>query len=205
MRKHRAKMGERPTPARDRIINAARQIIATKPPASITMRGLASVAGVSPVSAYRHFGGVADVLDAVRAELADELAETRTIQNHSSSDDVIQRTRQLLHERIRQLHDQPSVARTLARLPHASSHARSAGNSLDVVPLEGCSDELIVLWDAVTAGSVRLAAAAEDVDSDSDVLRWPEVLCELVNHYVDALDTLPGHDRPRQRLTAPRR
>ena len=65
-------------PLRTKLVEAAARIIATEGQGALTLRRVASDAGTSTMAIYTHFGGMAELLRAVRWDgfhrLADDLA-----------------------------------------------------------------------------------------------------------------------------------
>ena len=55
------------------VIDAAEELLVTEGPAALTVRGIASAAGVAPMSVYNHLGGKDGVLDALLARGFDAL------------------------------------------------------------------------------------------------------------------------------------
>lgn len=64
---------------RERACAVAAHLFAAKGPEGVTMRELASLLGVSPMTAYRYFRDKDDILAAVRARAFDRFAETLEI------------------------------------------------------------------------------------------------------------------------------
>jgi AcrR family transcriptional regulator len=64
---------------RERACAVAARLFAAKGPKGVTMRELASVLGVSPMTPYRYFRDKDDILAAVRARAFDRFAETLEI------------------------------------------------------------------------------------------------------------------------------
>jgi AcrR family transcriptional regulator len=60
---------------RDRLCDAATELFAKKGPAGVTMRELANVLGVSPMTPYRYFKDKDDILAAVRARAFDRFSD----------------------------------------------------------------------------------------------------------------------------------
>lgn len=57
------------------VIDAAEQLLVTEGPSALTVRGIASAAGVAPMSVYNHLGGKEGVLDALLERGFDALHE----------------------------------------------------------------------------------------------------------------------------------
>ncbi len=66
------------------VIDAAEQLLVTDGPAALTVRGIASAAGVAPMSVYNHLGGKEGVLDALLERGFDALTE---VMSQVGSDD----------------------------------------------------------------------------------------------------------------------
>ena len=64
---------------RERACAVAARLFAAKGPKGVTMRELASVLGVSPMTPYRYFRDKDDILAAVRAHAFDRFAEALEI------------------------------------------------------------------------------------------------------------------------------
>lgn len=74
---------------RDRLCEAAERLFAEHGPEAVTMRQLASVLGVSPMTPYRYFKDKDDILAAVRAQGFDRFAAHQEAAAAKSDDPVV--------------------------------------------------------------------------------------------------------------------
>lgn len=109
------------------LVSAARLLLA-EPGAELSLREVARRAGVSNAAPYRHFAGLPALIDAVAADVFDDLAtalESAAAQAASASEAL----RALAHEYVAFVVERPSEARIAFARPKAE---RSPGSPVEV-------------------------------------------------------------------------
>ncbi len=183
---YRAQSHRRPSAARDRIVAAAARLMASASLHEITMRSIAAEAAVSPVSLYRHFQSVDEVWAAVGQVLLGDLIDSVWRDESPGADLASEQTRRCLRRLIRELEARPALARSLSAVELAWPAHRLADGDRDASG--GLDDELLTLSAVVFAASVRMGGRQVGTGPGPESLAWSDVLCGLVDHYIDAVE-----------------
>lgn len=86
---------------RDRLIEAATQLLDRGGPAAVTLREVGRLAGVSHNAPYKHFTDKQDLLAAIAARELARMGRTRGSRGVSGPVDSVSRLRQMMHSYIR--------------------------------------------------------------------------------------------------------